>query len=277
MALQMVTRNFRSIYTATKKLCHAVTVTRTSVSLLDELQAQDLEPDLIFWTSLGDAYSSLIFFGRFLARFWPFFFGFLSLSLSSKIIQGDLYFVWDNLCLFGHPSSLCLAQREGLPCQPDFLIAGFAGKWQHALWALLQERSLEVTWNFPNNKLKSILPSTCSGVIKLPFFFGGSNTIYISMTRWWFHFFKDIFTPIWGTFPIWLIYFKFSDGLNQPTSTNLWYFWGNSPIKSCIKFGLVSYFMTSDVERRFSSPWLFRGFVGDDKLPSFYGDYNKPL
>ena len=65
MALQMVTRNFRSIYTATKKPYHAVTVARTSVSLLDELQAQDLEPDLIFWTSLGDAYSSLIFLGRF--------------------------------------------------------------------------------------------------------------------------------------------------------------------------------------------------------------------
>lgn len=117
----MVSRNFRSIYTATKKPCYAVTVTRTSVSLLDELQAQDLEPDLIFWTSLGDAYSSLIFWEGFwhvLTCFCLFLFFCFSLSLSSKIIQGDLYFVWDNLCLFGHPSSLCLAQREGLLTLP---------------------------------------------------------------------------------------------------------------------------------------------------------------
>ena len=65
----------------------------------------------------------LQFLNFFLEGFWHVFdlffvFCFLSLSLSSKIIQGDLYFVWDNLCLFGHPSSLCLAQREGLLTLP---------------------------------------------------------------------------------------------------------------------------------------------------------------
>eukprot|EP00434_Breviolum_minutum_P044785 symbB.v1.2.040043.t1/scaffold6942.1/size14376/1 len=60
------------LFSSCANVCAKASAWRTSVSLLDELQAQDLEPDLIFWTSLGDAYS-------------------------------------------------------------------FAGKWQHALWALLQE------------------------------------------------------------------------------------------------------------------------------------------
>ena len=123
MALQMVTRNFRSIYTATNKPCHAVTVTRTSVSLLDELQAQDLEPDLIFWTSLGDAYSSLIFFWKVFGTFLTFFLFFVfSPSVFPPKSSRGIFTLFETICVCLDTLQVFVwpRGRAYLPCQPDF-------------------------------------------------------------------------------------------------------------------------------------------------------------
>ncbi len=42
----------------------------------------------------------------------------------------------------------------------------------------------------------------------------GQTTCFQSITRWWFQIFF-IFTPTWGRFPIWLIFFKWVETTNQ--------------------------------------------------------------
>ena len=51
-------------------------------------------------------------------------------------------------------------------------------------------------------------------------------------TRWWFQRFF-IFTPIWGRFPIWLIFFTWVETTNQTKMLMTWFFWRPDP---CVYF-----------------------------------------
>ena len=104
------------------------------------------------------------------------------------------------------------------------------------------------------------------------------------LSRWWFQIFF-MFTPIWGRFPIWLIFFRWV--VQPPTSYRLVKIYPPGPkMQSWHMSRFCSHRSIPPRPRRTKpcwidgpcqlshekkGPWLFRGFVGDEKLPSYIG------
>ena len=191
--------------------CRGDRQSRTSVSLLDELQAQDLQPDLIFWTSLGDAYSfPIIFWAKgFFAPVLLTVFGCSStVGFPPKARRlGDLYFVWDNLCL--DPVKVFVENRGDYDgflrfvIQLEVLLGSgsmlyghfFRTEKNHTFWVDFGDQN-----RFDSTPFFGWIPLGSRGHKTSPIFWGITHYQYISygniLARWWQReIFFESFTP----------------------------------------------------------------------------------